>query len=82
MADTQRDGRDGRTNGGSADRPDRGRRTGCDPVPWRMESPAGWRPGAHNGRACSGRRPHPYHGTTGNRCAERRFPRSRPTRRP
>jgi hypothetical protein len=27
----------------------------------------------------SNRRPHPYHGTTGNRCAERRFPRSRPT---
>ena len=25
------------------------------------------------------RRPHPYHGTTGNRCADRRFPRSRPT---
>jgi hypothetical protein len=27
----------------------------------------------------SNRRPHPYHGTTGNRCAHRRFPRSRPT---
>jgi hypothetical protein len=27
----------------------------------------------------SNRRPHPYHGTTGNRCAERRSPRSRPT---
>ena len=27
----------------------------------------------------SNRRPHPYHGTTGNRCADRRFPRSRPT---
>ena len=27
MADTQRDGRDGRTNGGSADRPDRARAT-------------------------------------------------------
>jgi hypothetical protein len=27
----------------------------------------------------SNRRPHPYHGTTGNRCANRRFPRSRPT---
>jgi hypothetical protein len=27
----------------------------------------------------SNRRPHPYHGTTGNRCAERRFPGSRPT---
>jgi hypothetical protein len=25
------------------------------------------------------RRPHPYHGTTGNRCAERRSRRSRPT---
>ena len=25
------------------------------------------------------RRAHPYHGTTGNRCADRRFPRSRPT---
>src|SRR5215213_8522065 len=25
------------------------------------------------------RRPHPYHGTTGNRCANRRFPSSRPT---
>jgi hypothetical protein len=31
MADTQRDGRDGRTNGRSADRPDRGRRSGCRP---------------------------------------------------
>jgi hypothetical protein len=27
----------------------------------------------------SNRRPHPYHGTTGNRCADRRFPRSRST---
>jgi hypothetical protein len=27
----------------------------------------------------SNRRPHPYHGTTRNRCAERRSPRSRPT---
>jgi hypothetical protein len=27
----------------------------------------------------SNRRPHPYHGTTGNRCAEPRFPSSRPT---
>src|SRR5215218_4193223 len=27
----------------------------------------------------SNRRPHPYHGTTGNRCADRRCPRSRPT---
>src|SRR5829696_7096372 len=27
----------------------------------------------------SNRRPHPYHGTTRNRCAERRFPSSRPT---
>jgi hypothetical protein len=27
----------------------------------------------------SNRRPHPYHGTTRNRCAKRRFPRSRPT---
>jgi hypothetical protein len=27
----------------------------------------------------SNRRPHPYHGTTGNRCADRRLPRSRPT---
>jgi hypothetical protein len=27
----------------------------------------------------SNRRPHPYHGSTGNRCAEPRFPRSRPT---
>jgi hypothetical protein len=27
----------------------------------------------------SNRRPHPYHGTTGNRCANRRIPRSRPT---
>ena len=27
----------------------------------------------------SNRRPHPYHGTTRNRCAEPRFPRSRPT---
>jgi hypothetical protein len=27
----------------------------------------------------SSRRPHPYHGTTGNRCADARFPRSRPT---
>ena|SRR5215217_4806086 len=26
----------------------------------------------------SNRRPHPYHGTTRNRCADRRFPRSRP----
>ena len=27
----------------------------------------------------SNRRPHPYHGTTRNRCAKRRFPGSRPT---
>jgi hypothetical protein len=27
----------------------------------------------------SNRRPHPYHGTTGNRCAEGRFPRPSPT---
>ena len=27
----------------------------------------------------SNRRPHPYHGTTRNRCADRRIPRSRPT---
>jgi hypothetical protein len=27
----------------------------------------------------SNRRPHPYHGTTRNRCADRRCPRSRPT---
>jgi hypothetical protein len=27
----------------------------------------------------SNRRPHPYHGTTRNRCADRRSPRSRPT---
>ena len=27
----------------------------------------------------SNRRPHPYHGTTRNRCADHRFPRSRPT---
>jgi hypothetical protein len=27
----------------------------------------------------SNRRPHPYHGTTRNRCANRRLPRSRPT---
>ena len=27
----------------------------------------------------SNRRPHPYHGTTRNRCANRHFPRSRPT---
>jgi hypothetical protein len=27
----------------------------------------------------SNRRPHPYHGTTRNRCADRHFPRSRPT---
>src|SRR5215218_9322742 len=27
----------------------------------------------------SNRRPHPYHGTTRNRCANRRSPRSRPT---
>ena len=31
MDDTQRDGRDGRTNGGSADRPDRGRQSRCRP---------------------------------------------------
>ena len=46
------------------------------------------RPGARPGLACwfgwspppeSNRRPHPYHGTTRNRCANRRFPRSRPT---
>jgi hypothetical protein len=54
MADTQRDGRDGRTNGGSADRPDRAAPLeGADPVPWRVESPAGWRPGATTA-ACSG----------------------------
>jgi hypothetical protein len=29
--------------------------------------------------AGTNRRPHPYHGTTRNRCAHRRFPRSRPT---
>jgi hypothetical protein len=33
-----------------------------------VEPPAGIEPATH-----------PYHGTTGNRCADRRFPRSRPT---
>jgi hypothetical protein len=46
------------------------------------------RPGAGPGLTCgfvwspppeSNRRPHPYHGTTGNRCADRRLRRSRPT---
>ena len=54
MADTQRDGREGRTNGESADRPDRGRRSGCPTrVPARVDSPAGWQPGAKTA-ACSG----------------------------
>ena len=30
-------------------------------------------------RSESNRRPHPYHGTTGNRCADRRLPKSPPT---
>jgi hypothetical protein len=46
MADTQRDGRDGRTNGWSADGRDWGRAQGATRVPGRVESPAGWRPGA------------------------------------
>jgi hypothetical protein len=47
MADTQRDGRDGRTNGGSADRPDRGRRSGCRPGcrgGWRARRDGGQEP--------------------------------------
>jgi hypothetical protein len=47
MADTQRDGRDGRTNGGSADRPDRGRRSGCRPgcrSGWRARRDGGQEP--------------------------------------
>jgi hypothetical protein len=47
MADTQRDGRDGRTNGGSADRPDKGPPLRVPTrVPWWVESPAEWGPGA------------------------------------
>jgi hypothetical protein len=38
-----------------------------------------WSSGWWSPPAESNRRPHPYHGTTGNRCAEPRFPRSRPT---
>ena len=38
MADTQRDGRDARTNAGSPERPDRGATPkGSDRVPWRVE---------------------------------------------
>ena len=38
MADTQRDGRDARTNAGSSERPDRGATPeGGDRVPWRVE---------------------------------------------
>jgi hypothetical protein len=38
MADTQRDGRDGRADGGCADRPDRAAPLeGTDRVPWRVE---------------------------------------------
>jgi hypothetical protein len=54
MADTQRDGRDGRTNGGSADRPDRGRRSGCRPGAVAGGKPGGMAARSHNGRACSG----------------------------
>jgi hypothetical protein len=54
MADTQRDGRDGRTNGGSADRPDRGRRSGCRPGAVAGGEPGGMAARSHNGRACSG----------------------------
>ena len=47
MADTQRDGWDGSTNGGSADRPEQGAPLRVPTrVPWRVESPAGWQPGA------------------------------------
>jgi hypothetical protein len=47
MADTQRDGRDGRTNGGSADRPDRGPHSGCRPgcrSGWRARRNGGQEP--------------------------------------
>jgi hypothetical protein len=47
MADTQRDGRDGRTNGGSADRPDSGRHSGCRPGcrgGWRARRDGGQEP--------------------------------------
>ena len=37
MADTQRDGRDARTNAGSSERPDRAPAEGADRVPWRVE---------------------------------------------
>jgi hypothetical protein len=54
MADTQRDGRDGRTNGGSADPPDRERRSGCRPGAVAGGEPGGMAAKSHNGRACSG----------------------------
>jgi hypothetical protein len=54
MADTQRDGRDGTTNGGSADRPDRGRRSGCRPGAVAGGEPGGMAARSHNGRACWG----------------------------
>jgi site-specific DNA recombinase len=47
--------------------------TSSDLVPW-TGFPCWWSPPPE-----SNRRPHPYHATTGNRCADRRFPRSRPT---
>src|SRR5512132_2962197 len=37
MADTQRDGRDARTNAGSPERPGRAPAEGVDRVPWRVE---------------------------------------------
>jgi hypothetical protein len=37
MADTQRDGRDARTNAGSPERPGRAPGEGVDRVPWRVE---------------------------------------------
>ena len=54
MADTQRDGRDGRTNSGSADRPDRGAAQGADPGAVAGEEPGGIAARSHNGRARSG----------------------------
>jgi hypothetical protein len=47
MANTQRDERNGRADGGSADRPDRGRRSGCRPGcrgGWRARRDGGQEP--------------------------------------
>jgi hypothetical protein len=54
--------------------PKQPKQRGSDAHHTRSGPPAVWSP-----PPASNRRPQPYHGTTRNRCAERRFPRSRTT---